>query len=83
MRTATVKEFADLAAKLLRETEPLLITRRGKAVGLYLPLEETQDLPFDLTKNLQAYLTCSVWEAMEEKGLTEGELLEGFERSRK
>jgi PHD/YefM family antitoxin component YafN of YafNO toxin-antitoxin module len=83
MRTTTVKEFRDQATKLLRGSEPLLITRRGKAAGLYLPLEQTQDLPFELRKELQVSLARSVRQAMEEKGITEEEILEGFERSRK
>lgn len=82
MRTTTVKEFRDQATKLLRGSEPLLITRRGKAAGLYLPLEETQDLPFELRKELQLSLAWSVRQAMEEKGISEEELLEGFERAR-
>ena len=83
MRTTTVKEFRDQATKLLRGSELLLITRRGKAAGLYLPLEETQDLPLELRKELQVSLARSVRQALEEKGITEEEILEGFERSRK
>jgi PHD/YefM family antitoxin component YafN of YafNO toxin-antitoxin module len=79
----TVKEFRDQATKLLRGSEPLLITRRGKAAGLYLPLDETQDLPLELRKELQVSLARSVRQALEEKGITEEEILEGFERSRK
>jgi PHD/YefM family antitoxin component YafN of YafNO toxin-antitoxin module len=82
MRTTSVKEFRDQATKLLRGSEPLLITRRGKVAGLYLPLEETRDLPFELRKELQLSLARSVRQAMEEKGIAEEELLEGFERSR-
>jgi len=83
MRTTTVKEFRDQATKLLRGSELLLITRRGKAAGLYLPLEETQDLPLELRKELQVSLASSVRQALEEKGITEEEILEGFELSRK
>jgi len=83
MRTTTVKEFRDKATKLLRGSEPLLITRRGKAAGLYLPLDDTQDLPFELRKELQVSLARSVRQAMEERGVIEEEVLEGFERSRK
>ena len=83
MRTTTVKEFRDQATKLLRGSELLLITRRGKAAGLYLPLGETQDLPLELRKELQVSLARSVRQALEEKGITEEEILEGFERSRK
>lgn len=83
MRTATVKEFRDQATKLLRGSEPLLITRRGKAAGLYLPLQDTQEWPFELRKELQLSLARSVRQAIEESGITEKEVLEGFKRSRK
>ena len=83
MRTTTVKEFRDRATELLRGSEPLLITRRGKAVGLYLPLGETKDLPFHLRRELHFLLARAVREAREEKGVTDEEGLQGFERSRK
>ncbi len=83
MKTASVKEFRDRATKFLRGSEPLLITRRGKAAGLYLPLSATDDLPFELRKELQLTLARAVRQALEEKGIAEEEILEDFERSRK
>ena len=79
MRTTTVKEFRDRATELLRGSEPLLITRRGKAVGLYLPPGETKDLPFHLRRELHFLLARAVREALEERGVTEKKALEGFE----
>jgi len=83
MRTTTAKELRDQATRLLQGSEPFLITRRGKIAGLYLPLAETQDLPLELHKGLQASLARAVRQFLEERGVTEAEILEGFERSRK
>ena len=83
MRITTVKEFRDQATQLLRGGEPLLITRRGKVAGLYLPLEEAERLPFELRKELQQALARSVRQALEAKGLGEEEILEDFERFRR
>ncbi len=83
MKMATVREFRDQATKLLRSTKPLLITRRGKAAGLYIPLSDTIELPFELRKELQQALARSVRQALEEKGFTEEEILEDFDRFRK
>lgn len=56
MKIATVKEFRNRATKLLRSVEPLLITRHGKAAGLYIPLSDAEALPFELRKELQQSL---------------------------
>jgi len=83
MRIATVKEFRDKASTMFRSHEPLLITRRGKVAGLYLPLDEVDQFPFDLRKDLQQALASSVRQGLEERGLNEEEILEDFERFRK
>ena len=49
MRTATVREFRDQATKLFKETEPILVTRRGRIVGFYLPATGTS-LPLEIRK---------------------------------
>jgi hypothetical protein len=83
MRTTTAKEFRDQPTRLLQRSEPFLITRRGKSVGLYLPPGETKDLPFHLRRELHFLLARAVREAREEKVVTDEEGLQGFGRSRK
>ena len=82
MKITTVKEFRDHATKLLRGPDLLLITRRGRAAGLYLPLSHTEELSFELRKELQQTLARSVRQALEEKELTEEEILADFEHFR-
>ena len=45
MRVTPVKEFKAHATRYLREREPILITRRGKLVGFFIPVEDPSNLP--------------------------------------
>lgn len=83
MKIATVREFRDLATTFLRSKEPVLVTRRGKAAGVFLPLTNPGDLPLELRKEIQTALAESVREALEEKGIAEEEVLADFEGFRK
>lgn len=83
MELATVKEFRDQATKFLRSRDPVLITRRGKPAGIYVALQEGQDLPLDFRKELLLALAAQVKRSMESRGLTETALLDDFETSRK
>jgi hypothetical protein len=81
MRTATVREFRDQATKLLKETEPILVTRRGRIVGFYLPATGTS-LPLEIKKDLFYVLTRSIRRMMKERGVTEETILADFEETR-
>ena len=85
MRTATVREFRDQATTLLKETEPILVTRRGRIVGFYLPATGTS-LPLEIKKDLFDVLTRTIRRMMKVRGVTEEAVLADFEekpRSRK
>jgi len=83
MRLTTVKEFRDQATKYLRSKDPVLITRRGKPAGIYVSLQEGEDLPFDFRKELMLTLASQVKKSLEEHGLTEQAVLDDFEATRK
>lgn len=82
MRTATVREFRDQASKLLKETEPILVTRRGRIVGFYLPATGTS-LPLEIRKDLFYVLTRAIERMMKAHGVTEEAVLADFEATRK
>jgi len=82
MRTATVREFRDQATKLLKETEPILVTRRGRIVGFYLPATGTS-LPLEIKKDLFDVLTRAMRRKMKVRSVTEETILAGFEETRK
>jgi antitoxin (DNA-binding transcriptional repressor) of toxin-antitoxin stability system len=83
MKVAPVKEFKAHATQYLRGGEPVLITRRGKLVGFFVPVEEPSSLPWDLRRELLQTLTEQLRKKAEEKGLTEEEVLARFEEFRK
>ena len=82
MRTATVREFRDQATKLLKETEPILVTRRGRIVGFYLPATGTS-LPLEIKKDLFYVLTRTIRRKMRVHGVSEEAVLADFEDARK
>jgi len=82
MKLATVKEFRDQATKFLRSQDPVLITRRGKPAGIYVSLQEEQDLPFEFRKELMLAVVTNVKNSLQEHGLTEQDILSDFETTR-
>ena len=81
MRTATVREFRDQATKLFKETEPILVTRRGRIVGFYLPATGTS-LPLEIKKGLFHVLTGAIRQMMKTRGVSEEAVLADFEKAR-
>ena len=82
MRTATVRELRDRATTYLKETEPILVTRRGKIVGFFLPATGAA-LPLEITRDLFNTLTREIRSMMKAQGLTEEGILADFETARK
>ncbi len=82
MKTTTVREFRDRATKLLKEREPLIVTRRGKIIGFFLPAVGDA-LPLDIKKDLFYTLTDEIRSAMKERGVTEKAILTDFKKTRK
>jgi hypothetical protein len=82
MRTATVREFRDQATKLFKDEQPVMVTRRGKIVGFFLPAAG-QALPLEIKRELFYTLTDEVRAAMRERGVTEEAVVAEFEKARK
>jgi hypothetical protein len=82
MKTATVREFRDQATKLLKEEEPVIVTRRGKIVGFFLPAAG-KALPLEIKKELFYTLTTEIRATMKEQGIAEEAVLADFEKARK
>jgi len=82
MKIATVRQFRNRATSLLKEEEPVIVTRYGKIVGFYLPavgeaisLKIKQDLFLTVTDEIRA--------RVKGRGLAEGAILDDFEKTRK
>jgi hypothetical protein len=82
MRISSVRDFRDRATTLLRSDDPILVTRRGKVAGVFLPWREAT-LPVDFRRELFSMLTTEIARQLKKKRVTERAVLLDFERWRK
>jgi hypothetical protein len=82
MRISSVRDFRDRATTLLRSDDPILVTRRGKVAGVFLPWREAS-LPVDFKRELFAMLTADIARRLKKKRVTEKAILRDFEHWRK
>ena len=81
MKTATVREFRDRATTWFKEEEPILVTRRGRIVGFFLPATGTA-VPLEIKKDIFYTLTTHLRSLIKAHGLTEETVLGEFEATR-
>jgi len=82
MRISSIRDFRDRATALFRSDDPILVTRRGKVAGVFLPWREAS-LPVDFKRELFAMLTAEIGRQLKRKRVTEKAVLQDFERWRK
>jgi hypothetical protein len=82
MRISTVREFRDQATGLLRSKDPILITRRGRLAGVYLPWSDSAP-PLDMKRELFSLLTDEIRRQMRKQKVSEEEVLTDFKSWRK
>jgi hypothetical protein len=82
MRISSVREFRDRATTLLRSTDPILVTRRGRVAGVFLPWHDAT-LPIDMKRELFSMLTSEIARQLKKKRVTEKEVLKDFATWRK
>jgi hypothetical protein len=79
---ASIREFRDQATKLLKERQAILVTRRGRIIGFFLPATGAA-LPPEVKRELFYGLTDEIRGAMKLRGVREETALGEFEASRK
>lgn len=77
MKMATVREFRDRATTLLKATEPILVTRRGKIIGFFLPSSGAA-VPLEIKRDLFYALTDGIRRLSRGKGLSEEAAIADF-----
>jgi hypothetical protein len=82
MRISTVREFRDRATTLFRSEDPILVTRRGKVAGVFLPWK-SGTLPVDFKRELFAMLTAEIAKQLKKKRVSEKAVLQDFDRWKK
>lgn len=82
MRISSVREFRDKATGLLRSKTPILVTRHGRLAGIFFPRPE-MTLPIELKRELYGMLSSDVARQLKRRGISEDEVLNDFEASRR
>lgn len=82
MQISTVREFRDRATGFLRSKDPILVTRRGKLAGVFLPLRDGT-MPIDLRRELFSLLSSEIARQLRKAGSSEREVLGDFSAWRK
>lgn len=82
MKISTIREFRDHATTLLRSPDPILVTRRGRLAGVFLPMGESS-LPGDLKRDLFSMLSTEIGRQLKKKKVSEKDVIEDFARWRK
>lgn len=83
MRTITVQEFHDHAARWLKSREPFVVTRYGKEpLGIYYPAG-TKGAPKEIRWAIYEAVTQDIGEHLRRKGVSEEDLVKDFEEWRK
>jgi len=78
MRVAGISEVRSNMAELLGGDEPLLVTRRGKVSGLYLPLRKANRIPQALRREFARILSTHLANRLAADGRTTGEIPQDF-----
>lgn len=82
MRLVNVREFRDRATQLLRQKEPILVTRDGRPAGFFIPWDQPQ-MQDDIRKTVLEALAEGLRRQREEQGMTEKEVMDDFAAYRK
>jgi len=75
-----IREFREQLGSYLESTQPVAITKHGRTVGFYIPVHRAPELE-EREALREAGRRLDAW--MAEKKVSEDELVEDFERSRK
>jgi hypothetical protein len=77
----TVRDFRDHATEMFRSEDVILVTRDGAPAGFFLPWD-TPELPVELRREVFMRLSEQIGTQLEDKGVSESEVLGDFAASR-
>lgn len=79
LKTVGVREFRDHATTYLSGSDPVAVSKHGRVVGFYIPLERDEDE----VRRALARLGETVGQVLEETGLSEEDLAQMFDLRRR
>jgi hypothetical protein len=83
MRTAGLREIRANMTELLGGKEPVLVTRRGRISGLYLPLGDADRIPQELRRELGRMLSTFLADQLAAGGRSQEEIQKDFDAFRR
>jgi antitoxin (DNA-binding transcriptional repressor) of toxin-antitoxin stability system len=83
MKVQGVREFRARALDLIKGREPILITRHGRLVALLLPMENPEEIPVELRRELLVRIGQAIARDLVRKGVSEDQIQRGFTTWRK
>jgi hypothetical protein len=81
MKVVTVRDFRDHATEMFRSEDVILVTRDGAPAGFFLPWD-TPELPVEVRREVFLRLAEQIGAQLEDKGVSESEVLGDFAASR-
>jgi hypothetical protein len=78
MKVSAMQKSPAEIPNFFESAEPILVTRQGKISGLYVPLEDPDQVPSDLRRDLLTAVGKYMAEVQEDQGVSEEEILEDF-----
>lgn len=78
LKTVGVREFRDHATSYLSGSDPVAVSKHGRVIGFYVPVERDEDE----VRRAVAKLGETVGQVLEESGLSEDELAALFDLRR-
>jgi hypothetical protein len=75
LKNVGVREFRDHATAYLSGSDPVAVSKHGRVIGFYIPLDRDEDE----VRRVVAKLGQSVQRILHETGMTEDELAELFD----
>jgi len=81
MKFASVREFRDNIAEMINEEKPVMVTRHGEPMGVYLPLSDREHVPIEIKR--EAFKLGMERRSKLFAHIDEKDMLEDFEKWRK
>ncbi len=81
MRVVTVRDFRDRASEMFRSDNVILVTRKGRPAGFFLPWP-SPELPDDVQREVFVHLTDQIAAQRAALGVSEEDVLGDFAAER-
>ena len=83
MKLASIRSFRSGISGYTRKGDMVIITKSGKMVGCFLPLQVPEEIPVELKRNFVATLGSRIAGELSKKKIQEEELLNDFREFKK